>query len=178
MKSFDSLIGSAVRAAVRDDRRIRRTVSRIVPAEALAHVRFCRVAERQLRVTLDSAAWIPRLRFEERRLLAALAQEGHEVRTVRWLVSPLETPGGPSGRAPAPGSDADGDAAGADRTPSSGTRPDAPRTSGRGEPGADGRSRPGGDPSAVAPGEDRLAAQLRRMERHLRGRRRGDGDAG
>lgn len=92
MKSFDSLIGPATRAAMRDDRRIRAMISRIVPEEALAHVTFCRVAGRQLRVTLDSAAWIPRLRFNERRLLAELARDGIDVRTVSWHVTPAKNP--------------------------------------------------------------------------------------
>ena len=76
MKPFDSLIGPAARAAMGEDRRIRGVISRIVPADALAHVMFCRLRERQLRVTLDSAAWVPRLRFTERQLLAALARDG------------------------------------------------------------------------------------------------------
>ena len=73
-------------------------ISRIVPAEALAHVSFCRVAGRQLRITLDNAAWIPRLRFGERQLLAALAREGMDVRTVSWHVTPAKPP---SARTPA-----------------------------------------------------------------------------
>lgn len=92
MKPFDSLIGSAARAAMDEDRRIRGVISRIVPAEALAHVMFCRLRDRQLRVTLDSAAWIPRLRFSERQLLAALARDGLEARTVSWHVTPLKRP--------------------------------------------------------------------------------------
>ena len=93
MKSFDSLIGPVARAAMRDDNRIREVISRIVPAEALAHVTFCRLSERQLRITLDSAAWVPRLRFSERQLLAALAREGLEARTVSWHVAPAKNPG-------------------------------------------------------------------------------------
>ena len=92
MKPFDSLIGPAARAAMGEDRRIRGVISRIVPAEALAHVMFCRLTERQLRVTLDSAAWIARLRFSERQLLAALARDGLEARTVSWHVSPVSRP--------------------------------------------------------------------------------------
>ena len=100
MKSFDSLIGPAARAAMRDDRRIREAISRIVPAQALHHVTFCRLAGRQLRVTLDSAAWVPRLRFTERPLLAELARDGLDARTVSWHVAPVKNPGPrePSGR--------------------------------------------------------------------------------
>ena len=75
-----------------EDRRIRGVISRIVPADALEHVMFCRLRERQLRVTLDSAAWIPRLRFSERQLLAALARDGLEARTVSWHVTPVKRP--------------------------------------------------------------------------------------
>ena len=92
MKPFDSLIGSAARAAMGEDRRIQAVISRIVPAEALAHVMFCRLRDRQLRVTLDSAAWVPRLRFSERQLLAALARDGLEARTISWHVTPVKRP--------------------------------------------------------------------------------------
>jgi len=94
MKSFDSLIGPAAHAAMRDDRRIRAVISRIVPAGALEHVTFCRLAGRQLKVTLDGAAWIPKLRFTERTLLAALIRDGMDVRGVSWHVTPARNPRG------------------------------------------------------------------------------------
>ena len=94
MKSFDNLIGPAARAAMREDRRIRGAISRIVPAGALEHVTFCRIDGRQLKVTMDGAAWIPKLRFCERTLLAALIRDGLDVRTVSWHVTPAKTPRG------------------------------------------------------------------------------------
>ena len=79
---------------MRDDRRIRGVISRIVPAGALAHVTFCRVEGTHLRVTMDSAAWIPKLRFCERTLLTALALDGLELRAVSWHVAPAKAPSG------------------------------------------------------------------------------------
>ena len=77
---------------MRDDRRIRAVISRIVPPAATDHVSFCRLEGRRLRVTLDGAAWIPKLRFCERTLLAALIREGFDVRTVSWHVTPARAP--------------------------------------------------------------------------------------
>jgi len=94
MRTFDTLIGPAARAAMREDRRIREVISRIVPADSLAHVTFCRAEGRQLKVTMDSAAWIPKLRFCERSLLTALAIDGLELRTVTWHVAPAAEPVG------------------------------------------------------------------------------------
>lgn len=161
MKSFDSLIGPATRAAMRDDRRIRDVISRIVPAETAGHVTFCRLAGRQLRVTVDGAAWVAKLRFSERTLLAALLREGLDVRTVSWHVAPAKRP---SGRETARRSalTASPRAARAVLSAVEGlgeVGATAPRTATASEPGA---------------GEDELARQMRRMARNLAGRRPDD----
>lgn len=95
MKSFDSLIGAAARAALRDDRRVGAVASRIVPGAVLAHARFWRLDGKRLHVTLDSAVWVARLRFEERRLLDALAAEGIDAHELRCHVAPAESPAAP-----------------------------------------------------------------------------------
>lgn len=92
MKSFDSLVGTAARAAMRDNDRIRSLISRIVPEGALQHITFCRHGDQQLRITLDSAAWIPKLRFAERKILATLIRGGYETRTVSWHVAVAKPP--------------------------------------------------------------------------------------
>ena len=96
MRTFDTLIGPAARAAMRDDRRIRGVISRIVPAGSLAHMIFCRAEGHQLKVTMDSAAWVPKLRFCERTILTALALDGLELRAVSWHVAPADEPVGRS----------------------------------------------------------------------------------
>jgi len=92
MKSFESLVGTAAREAMRDDDRIRSLISRIVPEGALQHITFCRHGDQQLRITLDSAAWISKLRFSERKILAALIRGGYETRTVSWHVAVAKPP--------------------------------------------------------------------------------------
>ena len=140
MKSFDSLIGPAARAAMRDDRRIRSVISRIVPAAALEHVTFCRLEGPQLKVTLDGAAWIPKLRFCERAVLAALARDGLPARTVSWHVTPAKNPAG---------------------------RDMAKRAARTASP----RAARAVLSAADSVGDDELARQMRRMARHLVGRR-------
>ena len=165
MKSFDNLIGPAARAAMRDDRRIRSVISRIVPAPALEHVTFCRIAERRLRVTLDGAAWIPKLRFSERALLAALIRDGLDVRAVSWHVTPAKSP---AGRETAKRSALTASPRAARAVLSAATAfergVDAPAPGIKGDAAAI-------DPDGSGdPGDDELARQLRRMARNLVGR--------
>jgi len=143
MKSFESLIGPAARAAMRDDRRIKAVISRIVPADILEHVTFCRLADRQLRVTLDGAAWVSKLRFSERALLSALAHEGLDARTVSWHVAPVPNP----------------------------TRRESAERSAGGRSDRAARTVRSAAESASASGDDELARQLRRMAAHLTGGR-------
>jgi hypothetical protein len=92
MKSLDSLVGIGIgaRAAMREDRRIQSVISQIMPTNALPHILFCRLQEERLRVTVDSAAWASRLRFNERQLIDTLSQARLSVRSVSWHVAPAE----------------------------------------------------------------------------------------
>lgn len=92
MKSFDSLVGSATRKAMHDDRRIKQVISRIVPTSAVDHLLFCRLEDERLRITVDTAAWISRLRFQERQIIDLLRHERFQLRSVTWHVAPAETP--------------------------------------------------------------------------------------
>ena len=87
MKTFNDLISTTARRAMQDDRRIRRLISRIVPADALAHIQFCRFDSRVLRITVDNAAWLSRLRFSERLLIDALRRDDIDADTISWHVA-------------------------------------------------------------------------------------------
>ncbi len=43
MKSFNELISNPAQKAMQENRRIRQVISRIVPAEMLEHIQFCRI---------------------------------------------------------------------------------------------------------------------------------------
>ena len=88
MKSFESLVGPETRAALAEHERLMAAVSRCVPAAARAHLVHCRLADGRLRLVLDSASWVAKLRFEERQLLRALVAGGTRVRQVSWHVAP------------------------------------------------------------------------------------------
>lgn len=92
MKSFDALITAQARAAMKENNHIKQVISQIVPATSVAHIEFCRVEGGRLRVTVDNAAWIAKLRFGERQLVRALRAEKYDVHTVSWHVSPAEKP--------------------------------------------------------------------------------------
>lgn len=92
MKSLNSLIGKTTRTAIQQDRRIRQLISQIVPARALAHIEFCRLEGGRLRLTVDSAAWVSKLRFSERQIISALRQEKLDAHTISVHVSPAEKP--------------------------------------------------------------------------------------
>jgi len=84
MKSFSTLVGKTTRAAMADDRHIKRVISRIVPANTLNHIEFCRLEGGRLRITVDSAAWISRLRFSERQIIDAMRSERLDAHTVSY----------------------------------------------------------------------------------------------
>lgn len=92
MKSFNSLVDQSARAAIRDDHQIKQVISRIVPATTLPHIEFCRLEGGRLRLTVDNAAWVAKLRFNERQLVDILRGEGLDVHTVSFHVSPAEKP--------------------------------------------------------------------------------------
>ena len=92
MKPFNSLVDESARTAIRDDCQIRQLISRIVPATTLAHIEFCRLQGGRLRLTIDNAAWVPKLRFSERQLVDTLRATGLDVHTISFHVSPAEKP--------------------------------------------------------------------------------------
>lgn len=92
MKSFENLIPAQTRAVISQDNHIKQVISRIVPASSAAHIDFCRIEGGRLRVTVDSAAWIAKLRFSERQLIQALRSEKLDVHTASWHVAPIDNP--------------------------------------------------------------------------------------
>ena len=88
MKSFESLIGPETRVALAEHERLLATVSRCVPAQAARHLVHCRLVDGRLRLVLDNASWVAKLRFGERQLLRALVAGGTRVRQVSWHVAP------------------------------------------------------------------------------------------
>ena len=61
-----------------------------MPAGAAAHLVYCRLVDGRLRLTLDNAGWVAKLRFGERQLLRALVAGGTRVRQVSWHVAPAD----------------------------------------------------------------------------------------
>jgi len=88
MKKFNDLVDLDVKQALNDDRKIRQVVAQIVPPESLGHVQFCRIEDRILKVTLDNASWLARLRFISRQLIDELNRAGYTVSDVTWHVAP------------------------------------------------------------------------------------------
>jgi|GEM_PF-786433 len=92
MKSFDTLVAKTTRTAIADDRQIKQVISRIVPAKTMAHIEFCRVEGGRMRLTVDSAAWISRIRFIESQIIDALRSNNIDSHTISYHVSPETTP--------------------------------------------------------------------------------------
>lgn len=88
MKSFETLIGRTTRAAIADDRQIKQMISNIVPVKTMTHIEFCRVEGGRVRITVDSAAWISRIRFLERQIIDALRERQIDSHTISYHVSP------------------------------------------------------------------------------------------
>ena len=77
---------------MQQDRHIKQVISRIVPATTLAHIQFCRIEGGRMRVTVDNASWIAKLRFSERQILDAMRDEKLDAITMSFHVAPAETP--------------------------------------------------------------------------------------
>ncbi len=77
---------------MQQDRHIKQVISRIVPATTLAHIQFCRIEGGRMRVTVDNASWIAKLRFSERQILDAMRDEKLDAITMSFHVVPAETP--------------------------------------------------------------------------------------
>ena len=92
MKSFDKLVDAGTRKAIQQDQLIKRLISQIVPVSAHAHITFCRLEGGRLRVTVDSAAWVARLRFMNSQLIDALRARNLDCHTVSYHVAPVDRP--------------------------------------------------------------------------------------
>jgi len=92
MKSLHNLINKTTRAAMQQDSQMKQVISQIVPATSMAHVLFCRLEAGRLRITVDNAAWIAKLRFSERQIVGALRQINLDVVTISFHVTPAEVP--------------------------------------------------------------------------------------
>lgn len=88
MKKFNDLVDLDVKQALQDDRKIRQVIAQIMPPDAIEHVQFCRMENRVLKVTLDNAAWLARLRFISRQLIDELNRAGVTVVDTTWHVAP------------------------------------------------------------------------------------------
>ena len=88
MKKFKDLVDLEMKQALRDDHKIRQLVAQIMPPESLAHVQFFRIENRVLKVTLDNASWLARLRFISRQLIDELNRAGITVVDTTWHVAP------------------------------------------------------------------------------------------
>ncbi len=74
--------------AIHNDQQIRLLISQIVPKDALQHVQFCRLAGRILRVSVDNASWLSRMRFSASQLIDKLNENGMDVEQITWHVVP------------------------------------------------------------------------------------------
>lgn len=88
MKKFSELVDLDINQAVRDDHKIRQVIARIMPPDSVVHLQFCRIENRILKLTLDNASWLARLRFISTQLVDELAAEGITVADVTWHVAP------------------------------------------------------------------------------------------
>ncbi len=108
MKSLEKIIqpklGASIRGAIQKDRQIRDLISRIVPVSTAVHIVFCRLEDERLRITVDNAVWLPRLRFMERQIIDTLRAERLAVDSVSCHVMPQEKEPTPTRRTPNPAS--------------------------------------------------------------------------
>lgn len=91
MKSLHNLINKTARSAMQQDSQMKQVISRIVPATSMAHINFCRLEAGRLRITVDNATWIAKLRFSERQIVGALREAKLDVVTLSFHVVPAET---------------------------------------------------------------------------------------
>lgn len=92
MKSFRTLIDYSTKAVIINDRRIKRVISQVVPAKTMAHIEFCRVEGGRMRITVDGAAWISRLRFMEKQIITMMREHKFDCHTISYHVSPETRP--------------------------------------------------------------------------------------
>lgn len=75
---------------MRQNRQIKQVISQIVPEDILRHIQFCRIENGRLRMTVDSAAWVARLRFSDRQLIDTLTHHKLMVSAISYHVVPPE----------------------------------------------------------------------------------------
>ncbi len=88
MKKFSELVDLDIKQAVHDDRKIKQVVAQIMPPESLDNIQFCRLENRILKLTLDNASWLARMRFISRQIIDELDHVGITVSDVTWHESP------------------------------------------------------------------------------------------
>lgn len=89
IKDFTTLLAPKARETIHLNRQLRQAVATVLPAAAIDAVALCRIDEnQQFHVTLTSASWLSRLRFSEKKLIAAVADLNLTVTRVRWHVLP------------------------------------------------------------------------------------------
>lgn len=69
-----------------------------MPPQSLERVQFCRIENRVLKLTLDNASWLARLRFSARQIIDALNREGITVSDATWHVAPERVTAEPRAR--------------------------------------------------------------------------------
>lgn len=92
MKSFESLIGANTRATIHQNHQVKQLISQIVPAKTLIHVQFCRIEADRLYITVDSSAWIARLRFSDRQIIDFLERHAYGISSISYHVAPANKP--------------------------------------------------------------------------------------
>jgi len=92
MKSFETLVGGTTLAMLRENRRIQKLISQIVPAQTLDHMEFCRLEGGRLRITVDSAVWVSKFRFLERQIIGVLRAEKLDAHTLSFHIAPRQIP--------------------------------------------------------------------------------------
>lgn len=92
MKPFGALVNVAAKQAMRENLKIKQVISKIVPANTLDHIEFCRIEGGRMRITVDSATWIARLRFSERQIISTLRALNFDCHTLSYHVAPSEMP--------------------------------------------------------------------------------------
>ncbi|MBX2836170.1 MAG: DUF721 domain-containing protein [Gammaproteobacteria bacterium] len=90
MKSVNELIASRTKAAVRENERLTQVISQIVPAAAIPHIQFCRVDQAILKVTLNNASWVARLRFCQSQIVDEISRQVRPIKEVTWHILPAE----------------------------------------------------------------------------------------
>lgn len=91
MKKFSELVGVDVKRALHVDNKVRQVIAQVLPTESVTHLQFCRIENKTLKVTLDNASWLARLRFSARQIIDELARENIIVTQITWHVSPETT---------------------------------------------------------------------------------------